>query len=1025
MFGFIRKIFGTAQDRALRKYRKISDQVNIWDEKFQSLDDNALRAKTSEFKERLAKGESLDDILPEAYAVVKNVCRRLVGTEIHVSGYDQKWDMIPYDVQLIGAIALHKGCIAEMMTGEGKTLTASLPLYLNALTGKPVHLVTVNDYLAQRDCQWVGTIFRWLGLSTAALTNETPQDQRKELYKSDIVYGTASEFGFDYLRDNSIATHKDQQVQRGYYFAIIDEVDSILIDEARTPLIISGPSPISRQMYDELKEGVGHLVRKQRDLCNRYATEARKVMDKYDSPGDETSKQRDKKQEEEVQEALRKLWLVNKGTPHNKILMHLKEDPDKRAGIDKWDLFYYGESNKEEKTRALADLYIIIDEKGSEFELTDKGSHGWHESTEGIGSADDFVMLDISHEFLKIDEDSSLDADAKIQKRLAIQEEDFKRKERSHNLRQLLRAHLLMEKDVDYIIQDGKIIIIDENTGRPQPGRRFSDGLHQAIEAKEGVSIQKETQTFATITLQNYFRMYEKIAGMTGTATTEAGEFKQVYKLEVIEIPTHRKPQRKDFNDEIYMTEREKYNAILKDVRETNASGRPILIGTESVEISEKLSRIFKQNKLEHTVLNAKQNDKEAEIIAHAGKLGAITIATNMAGRGTDIKLEQGVAGIGGLYVMGTTRHQSRRIDRQLRGRCARQGDPGTSKFYVSFEDSLLRLFASPRLTSILQKFRPPEGEPISASMLNKSIETAQKRIEQRNAAIRKHTLEYDDVMNKQRQEIYTFRNDILHTNDIEGLAINLLESVCQQAADKYFRSRSEEGGWDPEGYRQFMIRHFPVSFPEGYFDDDLADVEELEKRASQKIIEAFKNKLMAENSKMPIKTIDNTQALPAHEAVRNIMIRKIDQLWQEHLLRMDHLRSDVNLRTVGQRDPLMEFKHDAFLFFDELSRTLHTETAQDLFRFEIVMRPPPTLQDVLAGLRLETSRSFAPEMAQIPLQQLTTNQSEVDEMAEEPRSEKQQPILVGIKPGRNDNCPCGSGKKYKKCCGINPDDNA
>lgn len=1025
MFAFIKKIFGTAQDRTLRKYRKIVEQINIWDEKFQKLDDQALKAKTAEFKERLQKGETVDDLLPEAYAVVKNACRRLVGTEIHVSGYDQKWDMIPYDVQLIGAIALHHGSIAEMMTGEGKTLTASMPLYLNALTGKPVHLVTVNDYLAHRDCQWVGAIFRWLGLTTGALTNETPQDQRKELYQADIVYGTASEFGFDYLRDNSIATNKNQQVQRGYYFSIIDEVDSILIDEARTPLIISGPSPISRQMYDELKAGVGHLVRKQRDLCNRLATEARKVLEKRETESDNPSKKRDKNQEEEIQEALRKLWLVSKGTPHNKILMHTKEDPDMRAGIDKWDLFYYGDQNKEEKTKALAELFIVIDEKGNEFELTDKGIQGWNDSTEGIGSSDDFVMLDISDEFLKIDEDDSLDAEAKIQRRLWIQEEDFKRKERAHNLRQLLRAHLLMEKDVDYIIQEEKIIIIDENTGRPQPGRRFSDGLHQAIEAKEGLSIQRETQTYATITLQNYFRMYEKLAGMTGTATTEAGEFKQVYKLEVIEIPTHRTPRRKDFNDEIYMSEREKYNAILKDIRQTNESGRPILIGTESVEISEKLSRICKQNKLEHTVLNAKQNDKEAEVIAHAGRRGAITIATNMAGRGTDIKLEEGIAEIGGLYVMGTTRHQSRRIDRQLRGRCARQGDPGTSKFYVSFEDSLLRLFASPRLTTILQRFRPPEGEPISASMLNKSIETAQKRIEQRNAAIRKHTLEYDDVMNKQRQEIYTFRNGILHTDDIEGLAIQLLENVCQQAADKFFRSRSEEGGWDPEGYRQFLISHFPVSFPEGYFDDDFVDVEELEKRASEKIIEAFKNKLVSENSKLPARALLDTNMLPAHETVRNLMIRKIDQLWQEHLLRMDHLRSDVNLRTVGQRDPLMEFKHDAFVFFDEFSRTLRTEAAQDLFRFEIVMRPQPNLQEVLAGLQMETNRSFVPEIEQTAPQQLTTNQEEVDEMAEEPRSERQQPILVGAKTGRNDNCPCGSGKKYKKCCGINADDNS
>lgn len=1017
MIGFLKKLFGTAQDRTIRKYRKVVEQINHWDEKFAPLSDEALRAKTLEFKERLKKGETVDDILPEAYAVVKNACRRLIGTEIHVSGYDQKWDMVPYDVQLVGAVALHKGAIAEMMTGEGKTLTAVMPLYLNALTGRPVHLVTVNDYLAQRDCQWVGTIYRWLGLTTAALTNDTPQEERKQAYEADIVFGTASEFGFDYLRDNSMATSKHQQVQRGHYFAIIDEVDSILIDEARTPLIISGPSPVSRQMYDELKTGVAQLVKRQRELCNRLATEARKTLEKLETAEGE-SKKKDKKQEEEEREALRKLWLVGKGTPRNKIVMHLKEDPDKRAGIDQWDLYYYGEQNKDEKTKALADLLIVVDEKGNEFELTDKGSHAWHDSTEGIGSSDDFVMLDISHEFLKIDEDGTLDAETKVQKRLAIQEEDFKRKERAHNLRQLLRAHLMMEKDVDYIIQDDKIIIIDENTGRPQPGRRFADGLHQAIEAKEGVAIQRETQTYATITLQNYFRMYGKLAGMTGTGTTEAGEFKQVYKLEVLEIPTHKICKRHDFNDEIYMSEREKYNAILKEVRTVHESGRPLLIGTESVEISELLSRIFKQNKLEHTVLNAKQNEKEAEIIAHAGKRGAITIATNMAGRGTDIKLEPGVAAIGGLYVMGTTRHQSRRIDRQLRGRCARQGDPGTSKFYVSFEDSLLRLFASPRLTSLIQRFRPPEGEPISASMLNKSIETAQKRIEQRNAAIRKHTLEYDDVMNKQRQEIYAFRNDILHTDDIETLAIQLLENVCMNAAEKYFRSRSEEGGWDPEGYRQWLIGHFPVSFPEGFFDDDIAEASELEKRASEKIIQALKNKLVGENSKIRPQDLINSGALPAHEAVRNLMIRKVDQLWQEHLLRMDHLRSDVSLRAVGQRDPLMEFKHDAFKMFDELSRTLQTEIGHDLFRFEIVLRQRPSFEDMVKNLQLETTRSLVPELDQASRQSPQAIEGGQEESQEGSSAEKLQPVCVGSKTGRNDLCPCGSGKKYKKCCG-------
>lgn len=1019
MFAFLKKIFGSAQDRQVRKYSKIVEQVNRWDAKFQSLSDDELRGKTAEFKQRLSKGETLDQLLPEAYAVVKGVCRRLCGTEVHVSGYTQQWDMVPFDVQIVGGIALHHKTIAEMHTGEGKTLTAVMPLYLNALTGKPVHLVTVNDYLAQRDMEWVGTILRWLGLKTGVLTNATPQEQRKAVYESDVVYGTASEFGFDYLRDNSMASSKKDQVQRGYFYAIIDEADSILIDEARTPLIISGPVPVSRQMYDELKEGVAELVRFQRDLCNRWATEARKVLE---VPEGEVRAKKDKKQEGIEQEALRKLWLVGKGTPHNKILKRFKEDPDVRADLDKLDLYYYAEQNKEEKAQALAELFIIIDEKGNEFELTDKGIHAWEDCTGGRGKTDDFVMMDISHEYLKIDQDHSIDEGEKVQRKLRVQEEDAKRKEKAHNLRQLLRAHLLMEKDVDYIVQDDKIIIIDENTGRPQPGRRFSDGLHQAIEAKEAVSIQKETQTYATITLQNYFRMYEKIAGMTGTAITEANEFRQIYGLDVLQIPTNKHILRKDFNDEIYMTEREKYNAILKEVREAHATGRPILIGTESVEISEKLSRIFRLNKLDHAVLNAKQNEREAEIVAQAGRRNAITISTNMAGRGTDIKLEKGMADLGGLYVIGTTRHQSRRIDRQLRGRCGRQGDPGSSKFFVSFEDSLLRLFASPRLTGILQKFRPPEGEPISASILNKSIETAQKRIEQRNYMIRKHTLEYDDVMNKQRQEIYAFRNEILHTEKPEEVAKELLDTVCATQAEKFFSSRSEEGGWDPEGYRQWLMAHFPVSFAEGFFDEELAEVEDLERKAADKILEAFTEKLARENAKVNLQPRpDGTMPpSPAYEAVRSLMVRNIDRLWQEHLLTMDHLRTDVNLRSVAQRDPLMEFKHEAFALFDEFGRHLRTEIAQGLFRFEIITREHPSIQQLLAGLQMETKRSFFSEL-EARQQPEAAGENEPSEIPAE--KEKLAPVTAQPRTGRNDVCPCGSGKKYKKCCGINQED--
>lgn len=1021
MFDFLKKIFGTAQDRLRRKYFKIVQDVNQWDAKFQGLSDDALRNKTQELRDRYKKGETLDQLLPEAFAVVKNACRRLAGTEIHVSGYNQNWDMVPYDVQIVGAIALHHGSIAEMQTGEGKTLTAVLPLYLNALTGKSVHLVTVNDYLAQRDCEWVGTVLRWLGLTTGSLTNDTPLEHRKQTYLNDVVYGTASEFGFDYLRDNSMAFRKEEQVQRNFYYAIIDEVDSILIDEARTPLIISGPVPVSRQMYDELKQGVADMVRSQRDLCSRLATEAKKTLDSLGIGEDKPQKEkREKKEIEQEKEAYRKLWLVGKGTPNNKILKRLKEDPDIRAAIDKWDLYYYSDQNKEEKQRALADLYILIDEKGNEYELTDKGINLWKDVA-GSEHGDDFIMLDISHEYLLIDEDTSLDEETRVQKKLQVQEEDSKRKERAHNLRQLLRAHLLMEKDVDYIVQDDKIIIIDEHTGRPQPGRRFSDGLHQAIEAKESVSIQKETQTYATITLQNFFRMYEKLAGMSGTAITEANELKQIYKLEVIEIPTYKPCVRKDFHDEIYMTEREKYNAILKEVREIHTAGRPLLIGTESVEVSEKLSRIFKQNKLEHTVLNAKNHASEAEIIAHAGKQGAITIATNMAGRGTDIKLDPGVADIGGLYVMGTVRHQSRRIDRQLRGRSARLGDPGSSKFFVSFEDSLLRLFASPRMTTILQKFRPPEGEPISASMLNKSIETAQKRIEQRNYTMRKHTLEYDDVMNKQRREIYSFRNDILHSKDMQPLAMEVLESVCQMGTEKYFKTRGEEGGWDPEGYRQWLISHFPVSFSEGFFDDDLSDAGDLERKAIDRIIQAFKEKYEREDAKVPpppehLKE-EELPPRPANEAIRNLMIRKLDQRWQEHLLAMDHLRVDVNLRTFGQRDPLTEFKHEAFILFDEFSNQLRIEIAQALFRFEIITQEHPAVQQLLAKMRLETNRSFLTDLEAPREPEARSENPQNNEPPEPPQPIK--PIIAEPKARRNDSCPCGSGKKYKKCCGV------
>ncbi|MBN2478721.1 MAG: preprotein translocase subunit SecA [Parachlamydiales bacterium] len=1006
MFGLLKKILGTQQSRQVKKYIKMVKQINEIEKSYQLLSEEEVINKTQEFKKRLKEGESLDSLLFEAFAVVKNICRRLVGSDVHVSGYDQKWDMIPYDVQIVGAIAMHQGCIAEMQTGEGKTLTAAMPLYLNALTEEAVHLVTVNDYLAKRDSQWIGTIFKKLGMNVKSLTHEVELHDRKEVYNADIVYGTASEFGFDYLRDNSMATSAEEQVQRKPYFAIIDEIDSILIDEARTPLIISGPTPESRQMYDELKSNVSLLVKNQRDLCSRFASEARSVLNELNYLSDILPKL-SKDDEEKVSVAFKKLWLVSKGTPRNNVLKKIKENPDLRAKVEKWETYYHQEQNKKERFQVLSDLFIIIDERANEFELTDKGINSWAKFENDEDAKNDFVMLDLGYEYAKIDEDKNLSEKQKLEKKVKLREEDSQRKERSHNLRQLFRAHLLMEKDVDYIIQENEIIIIDENTGRPQPGRRFSDGLHQAIEAKENVKVQKETQTYATITLQNFFRMYDKLAGMTGTAITEAHEFKQIYKLEVLSIPTYCPCIRKDFNDEIYMTEREKYQAILKEVKAKYEIGQPILLGTESVEISEKLSRIFKQNNLPHNVLNAKNHEKEAEIIANAGKKGAITIATNMAGRGTDIKLSDEVKSVGGLYVMGTTRHQSRRIDRQLRGRSARLGDPGTSKFYVSFEDSLMRLFASPRLTSMLQRFRPPEGEPISASVLNKSIETAQKRVEQRNFMMRKYTLEYDDVMNKQRQEIYSFRNELLTSKNTQEIATELIESIIIEKANQFFVDKSDLKGWNPKGFTDFLMTHFPVTFDEKAFDDDYLDINEIEKRAIDKIFLSFSEKLdiQKELLKSFNQNIEADFDQIIQDVLRNIMIKNVDKLWQEHLLNIDHLRSDVNLRSVGQKDPIMEFKQEAFSLFDEFSTNLKMEIAKDLFRFEMIS-PKLRLEQTIKNLQMHTQKSFVPQ----PNDQI--QEIENQEVL------KSTPVINENKIGRNDDCPCGSGKKYKKCCG-------
>jgi preprotein translocase subunit SecA len=965
MLGLVKKVFGTAESRKLKKYRGIVDEINRVEIEYQRLSDDELRAKAHLLSERAIKGEELSALLPEAYALVKNTCRRLMGTEIAVSGYHQKWDMIPYDVQLLGAVALFDGNIAEMQTGEGKTLTASLPLFLHALKGKAVHLVTVNDYLARRDCEWTGSIFRWLGLTTGALTSDTPPQQRKAIYQCNVIYGTASEFGFDYLRDHSMATEKSEQVQSGHTFAIIDEVDSILIDEARTPLIISGPAKQTQQMYDTLKDPVERLVSLQSEGCSEIASRAQKKLEHLGLWKESLDPVKlDKEGEAEKIEALTDLWVVSRGMPGHPIIRRLREHPDLRAALEKIDTSFYDKQREEERDERLSQLHIIVDERANDYELTDKGIAAWS-SVAGPDHEGDFTMADLGHAYGEIDADPNLSDAEKIEAKTALQAQDSLHKERYHNIKQLLRAHLLMEKDVEYIVQEGKIVIIDENTGRPQPGRRFSDGLHQAIEAKESVPIQEETQTYATITLQNYFRMYDHLAGMSGTVMTEAREFKEIYKLDCVAIPTHRTCIRRDAEDEVYMTRREKYNAILAEVATIHASGRPILIGTESVEVSETLARILEKNKLKHTVLNARHHAQEAEIISKAGEPGAITLATNMAGRGTDIKLGAGVAELGGLHVIGSTRHHSRRIDRQLRGRSARLGDPGSSKFFVSFEDDLLRMFASPKMTALLQRLRPPEGEAISAPMLTRSIETAQKRLEQRNFTVRKHTLEYDDVMNKQRTELYKFRQEAIEASSILTFVYELLADFCAQVSEQCPRP------FDAHFFAQAMSENFPISFTDSELM--MTEVEEMEKKALHKLVQAFKQKIEIQKENIEERRIalepliqaglieqnlDESESIVSN-VLRSILVTTIDSLWQEHLLHIDHLRTEVGMRSIGQKDPLVEFKHESFALFDRFSSKMRKEIAGRLFAFKINLPDVDAIKEQLLRAQMGGSTPF------------------------------------------------------------------
>lgn len=972
----MKKIFGNRNARVLKKMQPLVDRINRFYAEYQSLTDEQLKAKTVEFKERLKNGETTDDILCEAYAVVKDACRRLVGTQVEVTGHIITWDMIPFDVQLVGAIALHQNNIAEMATGEGKTLVAIMPLYLNALTGRNVQLVTVNDYLARRDSDWMGHVFKWLGLTVGCIQNSMRSDERREQYNCDITYGTNSEFGFDYLRDMGMASSKEELVQRDYFFAIVDEIDSILIDEARTPLIIAGPSKVSTHMFDKLKPSVAELYRKQMKLMGEWVQTAKDILAKEDRTPDEED------------DAYMLLAKVQIGMPKHKQLMRMMEDPSIRKALDKKDLEIHSDNNRGLLQRVKDTMYFAIDEKSHEADLSAKGREFLRP-----GEPDAFVIPDLPTIFSQVDADESIDENEKLEKRRQAQELFDQKSEIIHNISQLLRAYCLFEIDVHYVVQDNKVIIVDEFTGRPQPGRRFSEGLHQALEAKEDVQIERETQTLASITIQNYFRMYEKLAGMTGTAETEANEFKSIYKLDVVVVPTNKPCQRIDFNDRVYKTQREKYKAIIDEIVECNQKGQPVLVGTISVEVSELLSRMLQRQRIMHSVLNAKHHESEAEIVARAGQMGAVTIATNMAGRGTDIKLGPGVKEAGGLHVIGSERHDSRRIDRQLRGRCARQGDPGSSRFYISLEDNLMRLFGSDRIAGIMEKLGLQEGEELEHSLLNKTIENAQRRVEQQHFAIRKRTLEYDDVVNKQRATIYELRKQILLTDDPKNLVLDYVYTAISDHAEAAFASRVKREPVDYSDFKHWLMRTFPILFPDELFDHQYDSPEEFSKAIMQRIEQAFALK----------EQLEGEDAIAFVE--RYIMLQAIDDLYQDHLYNIDSLRQGVSLRSYGQRDPLVEFKSEAYKVFNDLMEQIKNTICQNVFRFSI-----------------RSEEDLPPQPKQREMQEIHHGMGQFENdpnlnLTAPPQSNitvrRQQP-----KVGRNDPCPCGSGKKYKQCCG-------
>ena len=1092
---FLSSIFGNKATRDMKEIKPWVDKVKAAYPEIAALDNDALRAKTEELKayirnsaaEQRAKVEelkasventeleereelfaqidkiekeildtyekALDEVLPVAFSIVKETAKRfseneeivVTATEFdrHLAatkdfvriegdkaiyqnhwvagGNDTLWNMVHYDVQLFGGVVLHKGKIAEMATGEGKTLVATLPVFLNALTGNGVHVVTVNDYLAKRDSEWMGPLYMFHGLSVDCIDRHQPNsDARRQAYLADITFGTNNEFGFDYLRDNMAISPKDL-VQRQHNYAIVDEVDSVLIDDARTPLIISGPVPKGDdQLFEQLRPQVERLVEAQKKLATQYLADAKRLI-----------ASNDKKEQEE---GFLALYRSHKCLPKNKALIKFLSEQGIKAGMLKTEEIYMEQNNK--RMHEVTDpLYFVIDEKLNSVDLTDKGVDLIS------GNSEDptfFVLPDITAQLSELENEKELTDEERLAKKDALMTNFAIKSERVHTINQLLKAYTMFEKDDEYVVIDGQVKIVDEQTGRIMEGRRYSDGLHQAIEAKEGVKVEAATQTFATITLQNYFRMYHKLSGMTGTAETEAGELWDIYKLDVVVIPTNRPIARNDMNDRVYKTKREKYKAVIEEIEKMVEAGRPVLVGTTSVEISEMLSKMLTMRKIEHNVLNAKLHQKEADIVAKAGLSCAVTIATNMAGRGTDIKLSPEVKAAGGLAIIGTERHESRRVDRQLRGRAGRQGDPGSSVFFVSLEDDLMRLFSSDRIAGVMDRLGFKEGEMIEHSMISKSIERAQKKVEENNFGIRKRLLEYDDVMNKQRTVVYTKRRHALMGERIGMDIVNMIWDRCANAIEAptyedckmdLLQTLAMETPFTEEEFRNEKKEKLADKAFDAAMELFKRKTERMAQIAYPVIKQVYENQgHMYENILIPITdgkrmyniscNLKRAYETECKEVVKSfeksILLHVIDEAWKENLRELDDLKHSVQNASYEQKDPLLIYKLESVNLFDTMVDKINNQTVSILMRGQIPVQEPQEVRQAAPEQRQDLSKYREQK------QDLSDPNQQAAAQHDTREQQKREPIRAEKTVGRNDPCPCGSGKKYKNCHGKN-----